>query len=83
MVTLRETIAQGLSSSVLESEDRWRLCYDTHVKQFHIEHVMGIRELALQQTSAVLKKYDVSSWDGPGAAGIPEAKARLLARADS
>jgi hypothetical protein len=83
VVTLKELIAQGPTSSLSENGDRWRLCYDTHVDKFYIEHVIGSVELANQQSSSTIKKYEVASWDGPGAAGIPEAKARLLERANS
>jgi hypothetical protein len=83
VATLKELIHQGATGSSSENDNRWRLCYDTHVGRFYVEHVVDSPLLGYQQQSAVIKKHAVASWNGPGAAAIPEAKARLLERANS
>jgi hypothetical protein len=83
MATLKETIAQGASGLLSENGNRWRLCYDTHVGQFYVEHVVDGVKSNNYQPPLLTNKYDAASWDGPGADGIAEAKARLLERANS
>lgn len=83
MATLKELIGQATTGLLSESDNRWRLCYDTHVGQFYVEHVVDSVKSNNHQPYAVTKKYDAASWDGPGADGIPAAKARLLERANS
>ncbi len=84
MAQLREQIAQRIKGSLAETEDFWTLCYDTDTGQFQVEHMWShMNPYKIGAGDNGTSMHDADAWTGEGSAKIPEAKARLLAKANS
>jgi hypothetical protein len=83
MAILKEEIARGQTGSLSENDNWWRLCYDTEVREFYVEHEMDGLKPNNQQPYAVVNRHAAENWGGQGAADIPTAKKRLLERANA
>lgn len=82
MAILKEELERGQTGSLSENDNWWRLCYDTESGQFYVEHEMDGLKANNQQPFAVTNHHDADTWSGRGAARIPDAKGRLLDRAN-
>lgn len=87
MAVLKHEIARSIRGSFGQTEDWWRLCYDTDADEFFIEHEWDhANPYRGGPSNSGKKRHDAASWDGPGHEELNNAKdslTRLAAEAHS
>lgn len=83
MPVLKREIAKRIKGSLQETEDWWRLCYDTDAQKFFVEHEWShVNAYRLSAPADYgTERMPVEGYRDHGAAKVEQAKAELLAEA--
>ena len=84
MAILKREIHRKVRGSLAQDEDWWRLCYDTHAREFFVEHEWShVDPYRTDNPFDVgTRTFSVDSYRGPHARRIPALQAKLLAVAN-
>jgi hypothetical protein len=83
MAMIKREIAKQAKGSLAEREDWWRLCYDTHSREFFVEHEWHHMDAYKSDapSNEGTERHDVEGYDGMGSENLEGAMAELLAEA--